>query len=79
MRKISNKEGKKQKRNTKDEVKNELVRPLQEIEFFENEKLDKRTEKATTLEEAIPASLQKKGILKVAFRLYNFKRLPRKN
>ena len=45
MRKSGKKEKKEQKRKTKDEVKNENVKYLQETDIFENEELDNRVEK----------------------------------
>ena len=45
MRKSGKKEKKEQKRKTKDEVKNENVKYLQEIDVFENDELDNRVEK----------------------------------
>ena len=45
MRKSGKKEKKEQKRKTKDEVKNENVKYLQEIDIFENEESDNRVEK----------------------------------
>lgn len=45
MRKSGNKEKKEQKRKTKDQIKNENVKYLQEIDVFENDELDNRVEK----------------------------------
>ena len=67
-------EDKKQKRKAKDEVKDKLIRTLQEMDVSENEELDEQAEKVTKHKEGIPVlqnyeniiGTKKKDILNVA-------------
>ena len=67
-------EDKKQKRKAKDEVKDKLIRSLQEMDVSENEELDEQAEKVTKHKEGIPVlqnyeniiGTKKKDILNVA-------------
>lgn len=67
-------EDKKQKRKAKDEVKDKLIRTLQEMDVSENKELDERAEKVTKHKEGIPVlqnyeniiRSKKKDILNVA-------------
>ena len=77
IRNSENKDEAKRKRKTKGEVKNKLIRSLQECEVVENKELNERTQSVTNHEQVnltiqnyqLVFRSKKKGILNVALNL----------
>ena len=78
IRNSENKDETKRKRKTKGEVKNKLLRALQECEVVENKELNERTQSVTDHEQVnlilqnyqLVFRSKKKGILNVALNFY---------